>query len=173
MSEEIEIVAEAEPQVDEVEKEETELQATETEIAEQAQEEQAPLSESEQGKDTEKPIDTAELERELEKEREARLLCENKLLCMGLLEENGMPRELCDYLTVSDEGETRKRVECVSKIIKSAINEGVSQRLATIKSPTQGKNEMTKKEFKGLSLADMQRLYKTDRELYKQLTNKN
>lgn len=111
----------------------------------------------------------AYLERELEREREARRLSEARLVCLDLLDSEGLPRELGDYLTVSDEGETRKRVKDVSKIIKKAINEAVSARLETIKSPRQGKRPMTRADFKGLSLADMQRLYVTDKELYKQL----
>ena len=111
----------------------------------------------------------AYLERELEREREARRLSEARLICLDLLDSEGLPRELGDYLTVSDEGETRKRVKDVSKIIKKAINEAVSARLETIKSPRQGKSPMTRADFKGLSLADMQRLYVTDKELYKQL----
>lgn len=111
----------------------------------------------------------AYLERELEREREARRLSEARLVCLDLLDSEGLPRELGDYLTVSDEGETRKRVKDVSKIIKKAINEAVSARLETIKSPRQGKSPMTRADFKGLSLADMQRLYVTDKELYKQL----
>lgn len=114
-----------------------------------------------------------ELTRELEREREARLISENKLLCISILEENSLPRELCEYLTAPSEEETRKRAVEISKIIKRAVNDEVGARLATVKTPSQSKNSMTRAEFKSLSLSDMQRLYKTDKELYKELTNKN
>ena len=113
------------------------------------------------------------LEAELAKEREARALCENRLLCMSLLDEAGLPRELGDYLATNDADETEKRVKCVAQIIKNAVNEAVRARLETIKTPARGRGELTRQEFKELSLADMQRLYATDKELYRALTGKN
>jgi hypothetical protein len=115
----------------------------------------------------------ARLEAELAREREARELCQNQLLCQRLLDEHGLPRELGEYLATNDAVETEKRVNCVAQIIKSSINEGVLARLETLKSPARGKSSITKKQFNELSLADMQRLYVTDRELYKRLSQKN
>ena len=113
----------------------------------------------------------ASLEAELAKEREARALCESRLLCIGLLDEAGLPRELGDYLATSDADETEKRVKCVAQIIKEAVNGAVRARLEAMKPPARGRGELTKKEFRELSLADMQRLYVTDRELYRRLTD--
>ena len=114
----------------------------------------------------------ASLEAELEKEREARALCESKLLCIRLLDEYGLPRELGDYLATNDAVETEKRVKCVAKIIKDSVNEGVLSRLETLKTPSRSKSELTKKQFNEMSLADMQRLYVTDKELYRRLSGK-
>ena len=112
------------------------------------------------------------LEAELEREREARALCENRLLCIRLLDECGLPRELGDYLATNDAVETEKRVKCVAKIIKDSVNEGVLSRLETLKTPSRSKSELTKKQFNEMSLADMQRLYVTDKELYRRLSGK-
>lgn len=116
---------------------------------------------------------TPSLEAELEAERKKRKISENKLLCISLLQEHSLPSELCDILTSESAEETQKRVESVSKFVKKAINEQVRARLATISTPQQGKPAMTRAEFKRLSLSERQRLYVTDRELYRQLSNKN
>lgn len=107
---------------------------------------------------------------ELEKERAQRIATENKLYCMQLLEKNALPRELCDYLTANSESETQKRVNEVSEIIKRTVNEQIKSRLATINTPSQGKTTMSKSQFRTLSLAERQKLYITDKELYKQLS---
>ena len=114
-----------------------------------------------------------ELEIELERERSLRKISENKILCLSLLQKQGLPMELCDLLVCENEDETRKRVEDVSKFVKKAINEEVSKRLATIKAPSEGKSSMTRAEFKTLSQSDMQRLYKTDKQLYRELSKNN
>ena len=84
-----------------------------------------------------------------------------------------MPAELSDYLTAENEEETRKRVESVSKLVKKAINDEVSRHISTVKPEAEGKSTMTRAEFKSLSLSDMQKLYRTDKELYKELSSKN
>ena len=131
--------------------------------------EQMRNAESEERNDEQRSL--ASLEAELAKEREARALCESRLLCIGLLDEAGLPRELGDYLATSDADETEKRVKCVAQIIKEAVNGAVRARLEAMKPPARGRGELTKKEFRELSLADMQRLYVTDRELYRRLTD--
>lgn len=131
--------------------------------------EQMQNAESEERNDEQRSL--ASLEAELAKEREARALCESRLLCIGLLDEAGLPRELGDYLATSDADETEKRVKCVAQIIKEAVNGAVRARLEAMKPPARGRGELTKKEFRELSLADMQRLYVTDRELYRRLTD--
>lgn len=131
--------------------------------------EQVRSAECEERNDEQRSL--ASLEAELAKEREARALCESRLLCIGLLDEAGLPRELGDYLATSDADETEKRVKCVAQIIKEAVNGAVRARLEAMKPPARGRGELTKKEFRELSLADMQRLYVTDRELYRRLTD--
>ncbi len=107
---------------------------------------------------------------ELERERAIRKMSENKLHCIKLLKECSLPSELCDYLTGDSEAETQKRVKEVSAIIKKAVNDEVKSRLATISTPPQGKTAMTRARFKTLSLAERQRLYLSDKELYRQLS---
>lgn len=120
--------------------------------------------------ETAEPEGEIDLVAELERERAIRKTSENKLLCIKLLKESSLPSELCDYLTGDSEAETQKRVKEVSAIIKKAVNEQVKSRLATISTPSQGKTTMTRAQFKTLSLAERQRLYLSDRELYKQLS---
>lgn len=107
---------------------------------------------------------------ELERERAQRKATENKLYCMHLLEKSALPRELCDYLTGNSESETQKRVNEVSEIIKRTVNEQIKSRLATINTPSQGKTTMSKSQFRALSLAERQKLYRMDKELYNQLS---
>lgn len=109
---------------------------------------------------------------ELEAERALRKRTEVKLACISMLEKCSLPISLCDYLTGDSIEETQKRVDEVSKIVKVAIGEGVKSRLATIPTPTECSCAMTRAEFKSLSLADLQRLYVTDKALYKELSNK-
>lgn len=126
--------------------------------------------------DTQEPPSTEQsatsLEQTLAEERRMRLLSENKLLCISLLDTYSLPRELCDVLVSDNADETQKRVESVAKFVKKAINEQVKARLATVSTPTQKRTAMTSAEFKNLSLSERQKLYQTDRELYKQLSNK-
>ena len=110
------------------------------------------------------------LEMELEAERKMRRLSENRLYCSQLLKKHALPESLRDYLTLESEEEMEKIVADVAKIVKKAINDEIFERLATIPTPTEGKNSMTREEFKNLSLIDMQKLYKTDKELYKELS---
>ena len=112
------------------------------------------------------------LRAELEKERSLRVRGEVKLACISLLEEHSLPLSLCDILTCDSVEETQARVEEVSKIVREAVFEQVCARLATIPTPSEGGHAMTVAEFKSLSLADMQRLYKTDKELYNELSRK-
>ena len=111
-----------------------------------------------------------DLAHELEMERKQRIVTENKLYCIQLLEKSALPRELCDYLTGESEEETQKRVREVSEIIKKAVNEQVKGRLATISTPSQGKTAMSKSQFKSLSLAERQKIYRMDKELYNRLS---
>ena len=117
--------------------------------------------------------DVSALEKELEKERTMRIKSENRLFCIALLTKYALPAELSDYLTAENEEETRKRVESVSKLVKKAINDEVSRHISTVKPEAEGKSTMTRAEFKSLSLSDMQKLYRTDKELYKELSSKN
>ncbi len=130
--------------------------------------------ELEQNVEQSEPTESAEAEldlvAELERERAIRKMSENKLHCIKLLKECSLPSELCDYLTGDSEAETQKRVKEVSAIIKKAVNDEVKSRLATIHTPSQGKTAMTKARFKTLSLAERQRLYLSDKELYRQLS---
>ena len=145
------------------------VQNAECEVQNGEGDEQVQNAECEERNDEQRSL--ASLEAELAKEREARALCESRLLCIGLLDEAGLPRELGDYLATSDADETEKRVKCVAQIIKEAVNGAVRARLEAMKPPARGRGELTKKEFRELSLADMQRLYVTDRELYRRLTD--
>ncbi len=145
------------------------MRNAECEVRSDESDEQMRNAECEERNDEQRSL--ASLEAELAKEREARALCESRLLCIGLLDEAGLPRELGDYLATSDADETEKRVKCVAQIIKEAVNGAVRARLEAMKPPARGRGELTKKEFRELSLADMQRLYVTDRELYRRLTD--
>ncbi len=107
---------------------------------------------------------------ELEAERALRRRGECKLACIALLEEHSLPISLCDYLTGDSIEETQMRVNEVSKIVRDAISEEVKRRLATVPTPCESPCTMSRSEFKALSLADMQRLYVTDKELYNQLS---
>ena len=111
-----------------------------------------------------------DLAKELEMERAQRIATENKLYCIQLLEQSALPRELCDYLTANNEEETQKRVKDVSEIIKKAVNEQLKSRLATIHTPSQGKTVMSKSQFKSLSLAERQKIYRMDKDLYNRLS---
>lgn len=115
----------------------------------------------------------SELERELEREKRARLAFEAQLLCTSLLEGEGLPRELAEYLNADTPDEAERIIKGISQVIKQAINDGIKSRLATLSTPIRSKNEMTRAEFKSLSLAQRQELYRLDKDLYKQLTNNN
>lgn len=137
----------------------------------QEQNEMQPEVESQIGNvENEEEEGEIDLALELERERAQRVATENKLYCIQLLEKSALPRELCDYLTGNSEQETQKRVNEVSEIIKRTVNEQIKNRLATISTPSQGKTTMSKSQFKSLSLAERQKLYRMDKDLYNKLS---
>lgn len=144
---------------------------TETKETWEANEEEVPNDEQLQ-EENEQDLSIKILEQELKKEKEARLLSESQLLCMQLLEKENLPKDLAPYLTANTPDETERIITGIARVIKKAINKGVLSRLETIHAPARSKNEMTREQFKGLSLAQRQQLYKTDKQLYRELTNK-
>ncbi|MBQ8163584.1 MAG: DUF4355 domain-containing protein [Clostridia bacterium] len=112
------------------------------------------------------------LKAQLELERQKRVEGENRLFCIEALEKRGLPRSLSEFLTGQSNEETEKRVDRVSEIIKSSVNDEVSKRLSSLPQPQKSRGTMTKSSFKNLSLEEMQSLYKTDKTLYMTLAKK-
>lgn len=114
-----------------------------------------------------------QLRSELENERKMRIFTENKLACIEMLTAHALPIALSDYLTGESVEETRKRVEDVSKIVRTTIADEVSRRLVAMPTPSRGAHAVSGTNLGSLSLPELQRLYTVDRELYRELTKKN
>ncbi len=107
-------------------------------------------------------------------ERENRLLlAENKAACATILAEKGLPAQLADFVVDADADTMKRNIDQVDKIINSAVEAKVKQRLASA-SPRSGSGgsveSVTKESFRKMSLAEQSELYHSNPELYKSLT---
>ena len=105
-----------------------------------------------------------------EKERQL-TLAENTNTAQKILGDKGLDLDLVEFVVADDAEEMNRRINKLARIINANIKSGVEKRLGG-RTPAAGSANpatLTKEQFKNLSLLEKQRLYDTDRELYKQL----
>lgn len=105
-----------------------------------------------------------------EKERQL-TLAENKNVASKILAEKGLSLTLVDFV-LSDDAETmNNNINILDRAFKACVKAEVEKRLGG-KTPSAGSTDpahMTKEQFRALPLAEKQKLYTTDRELYNSL----
>ena len=98
----------------------------------------------------------------------------NKSELKSVLASRGLSAEFCDILNISDDIEaSQANIDKLDKLFKAAVRAEVEKRLAGSAPKGNGggvsTDAMTKEEAKKLSMADRQKLFNSNRELYNKL----
>lgn len=99
----------------------------------------------------------------------------NKSELKSVLSSRGLSAEFADILNITDDIEaSQANIDKLDKLFKAAVRAEVEKRLAGNAPKGNGgaiSTEMTKEEAKKLSMAERQKLYTSNPELYKKLFN--
>ena len=98
----------------------------------------------------------------------------NKSELKSVLSSRGLSAEFADIITISDDiTEAQENIEKLDKLFKAAVRAEVEKRLAgnTPKSGNTGSAELTKDDARKMTLAEKQKLFETNKELYTKLFN--
>lgn len=109
---------------------------------------------------------------ELERREHEFTIAQNKLEATRVLSARGLPIEFVDYI-VADEAETMmENINTFEKMFKSAVQDAVAKKISS-PSPKSGsvkQTGMTRDDFRKLNVAQQAEIYRTNPELYKQMT---
>ena len=99
-------------------------------------------------------------------------ITQNKLEASKILAERGLPVSFVDYIVAEDAETMMVNINTFDTAWKAAIADAVQQRLAqpAPKGSNVSQQGMTKEQFKKLTLAQQSEIYRTNPELYKQMT---
>lgn len=98
----------------------------------------------------------------------------NKSELKTVLSSRGLSAEFADIINITDDIEaSQEKIEKLDRLFKAAVRAEVEKRLAgnAPKGNGGGNVEMTKDDAKKLSMAERQKLYSSNPELYKKLFN--
>lgn len=99
----------------------------------------------------------------------------NKSELKSVLSSRGLSAEFCDILNITDDIEaSQANIDKLDRLFKAAVRAEVERRLAGNAPKGNGgsiNNEISKEEAKQMSMAERQRLYNTNKELYNKLFN--
>lgn len=100
------------------------------------------------------------------------IITQNKLEASKILAERGLPVSFVDYIVAEDAETMMVNINTFDTAWKAAIADAVQQRLAqpAPKGSNVSQQGMTKEQFKKLTLAQQSEIYRTNPELYKQMT---
>ena len=99
------------------------------------------------------------------------LIAENKAEASKILAEKGLSQTLLQFVVADTADEMNNNINILDRAFKASVKAEVEKRLGG-KAPSAGNTNpaaLTKEQFKQLSLAEKQNLYRTDKELYMQL----
>ena len=105
------------------------------------------------------------------KEREFNLM-QNKLEASKIMGEHGLPVSFVDYIVAEDAETMMANITNFETQWKAAVADAVSARIAqpAPKGSNVSQTGVTKEAFKKMTLAQQSEIYRTNPELYKQLT---
>lgn len=109
---------------------------------------------------------------ELEAKEKEFVLTQNKLEASKVMADRGLPISFVDYIVAEDAETMMTNITNFETAWKAAISDAVTQRLAqpAPKGSNVSQQGMTKEEFRKLSLSQQSEIYRTNPELYKQMT---
>lgn len=110
--------------------------------------------------------------KELEGKEKEWTLKENKYEASKILGEKGLPIAFADFIVAEDAETMMANIKLFDNEFKKAVSKEVQARIGsnTPKASTVDTTAMTKEKFKSLSLSEQQELYKSDKDLYLELT---
>ncbi len=99
-------------------------------------------------------------------------ITQNKLEASKIMSEHGLPISFVDYIVAEDAETMMANITTFETAWKAAIADAVQQRLAqpAPKGSNVSQQGMTKEQFRKLTLAQQSEIYRTNPELYKQMT---
>lgn len=109
---------------------------------------------------------------ELEAKEKEFVLTQNKLEASKVMADRGLPISFVDYIVAEDAETMMTNINTFETAWKAALADAVTQRLAqpAPKGSNVTQQGMTKEDFRKLSLAQQSEIYRTNPELYKQMT---
>lgn len=111
---------------------------------------------------------------ELEQQLAEFTIEKNRSELKSVLSARGLSAEFCDIINITDDIEaSQANIDKLDKLFKAAVTAEVEKRLAgnAPKGNINKTGEITKEQFKQMSIAQQSALFKTNPELYKQFTN--
>lgn len=109
---------------------------------------------------------------ELEQREREFTVAQNKLEATKVLANRELPIEFVDYIVAEDADTMIENINIFERAFKAAVADAVAKKIAS-PAPKNGsvkQTGMTKEEFRKLSVAQQSELFRTNPELYKQMT---
>lgn len=108
----------------------------------------------------------------IKKEKEL-ALAENKNEASKILSEKGISLSLVDFVVAEDADTMKANIDLLDRAFKASVKAEVEKRLGseTPKKSVTKQEALTKEDFKKMSIGELSDLYKSNPELYKQLSN--
>lgn len=109
---------------------------------------------------------------ELEQREREFTVAQNKLEATKVLANRELPIEFVDYIVAEDADTMMENINTFERAFKAAVADAVAKKIAS-PAPKGGsvkQTGMTKEEFRKLSVAQQSELFRTNPELYKQMT---
>jgi hypothetical protein len=109
---------------------------------------------------------------ELEAREREFAIAQNKLEATKVLANRELPIEFVDYIVAEDADTMMENITVFERAFKSAVADAVAKKIAspTPKNGSTKQTGMTKEEFRKLNVAQQTEIYRTNPELYNQLT---
>lgn len=110
---------------------------------------------------------------ELETREKEFAIAQNKLEATKVLANRELPIEFVDYIIADDAETMLENINSFEKAFKAAVADAVAKKIAS-PAPKSGQVKqtgMTREDFKKLSISQQSELYRTNPELYKQLSH--
>ena len=109
---------------------------------------------------------------ELENKEREFAIAQNKLEATKVMANRELPIEFVDYIVAEDAETMMENITTFERLFKSAVADAVAKKIASPAPKTGSAKQtgMTKDEFRKLSVAQQSEIYRTNPELYKQMT---
>lgn len=118
--------------------------------------------------------ESAQTIQELQEQLASFQLEKNKSELKSVLSGRGLSAEFADLISITDDlGESQKKIERLDKLFKAAVQAEVEKKLSggSPKGNTLTDGELTEKQVKKMSLAQLSELERTNPEIYKKYFN--